>query len=133
MKPPRLDGVLETVLYCSAGQLGDMRTFYSETLGLRAVFTQHPIAYRLGGGVLLIFDSDASSTQDDPPAHGATGSAHACFVTPPGDYEGWKTHLTEAGIEIRREIEWPGGRSSIYFEDPAGNLLEIADGDFWPR
>jgi|SRR5687767_10475255 len=133
MKPPPVDGVLETVLYCRGSQLDEMRSFYSETLGLRAVFTKHPIAFRVGPGVLLIFDADTSSIQDDPPPHGSTGPSHACLVVGREPYEEWKSHLERAGVEIKKEIEWPGGRRSVYFDDPAGNLLEIADGDFWPR
>ena len=133
MEPPRADAVLETVLYCKRAQLEAMRRFYSDTLGLRAVFTKHPIAYRLGPGVLLIFDSDASRAQDDPPPHGASGGAHACLLATPDAYERWKAYLPEAGVELTKEIDWPGGRRSFYFKDPAGNLLEIADGDFWPR
>lgn len=134
MKPPPVEGVLETVLYCRGGnQLEEMRAFYSETLGLRAVFEKHPLAYRVGAGVLLIFDADASSIQDDPPPHGTNGPAHACIVVGPEPYEEWKSHLGRNGVAIRREIEWPGGRRSFYLDDPAGNLLEIADGDFWPQ
>ena len=39
---------------------------------------------------------------------------------------------SRTGIEITHEQEWQGGRRSFYFKDPAGNLLEIADGDIWP-
>lgn len=133
MKPPPLDGVLETVVYCNGDQLEDMQTFYSETLGLRPVFDKHPTAFRLGAGVLLIFNTDESSVQTDPPPHGATGSIHTCFVTSPAAYEDWKTYLTASGSGIQREMAWPSGHRSFYFEDPGGNLLEIADGDLWPR
>ena len=37
------------------------------------------------------------------------------------------------GVEITHEHDWDGGLRSLYFTDPAGNLLEIADGDLWPR
>lgn len=133
MNPPSVEGLLETVLYCPGERLNDMRRFYSEVLGLRAVFEKHPLAFRLGNGLLLVFAADESSVQDDPPPHGATGSIHTCLVASPEAYEEWKTYLPKHDVEIQREIRWPGGRRSIYFSDPAGNLLEIADGDFWPR
>ncbi|MFP5350995.1 MAG: VOC family protein [Actinomycetota bacterium] len=133
MNPPPVEGVLETVLYCRGDQIEDMRRFYAETLGLRAVFGDHPIAFRVGHGVLLIFDTDTSRLQDAPPPHGSTGPAHACLLADEDSYERWKLHLESAGVDVKSEIGWPGGRRSFYFDDPAGNVLEIADGDFWPR
>ena len=52
---------------------------------------------------------------------------------PEGGYEAWKARLADAGVEITHEEQWPTGRSSFYFRDPAGNLIEIADSDLWPR
>ena len=40
---------------------------------------------------------------------------------PPGDRMG------------QRRLEWDNGVRSFYFHDPAGNVLEIADGDLWPK
>ena len=40
--------------------------------------------------------------------------------------------IDEAG-SILEEIEWENGVRSFYFHDPAGNVLEIADGDLWPE
>ena len=48
-------------------------------------------------------------------------------------YEGWKQRLTDEAASILEEIEWDGGVRSFYFHDPAGNVLEIADGDLWPQ
>ena len=59
---------------------------------------------------------------------------HACLVvSDPGDYERRLADLREAGVEITHEHQWDGGRRSFYFRDPAGNLLELADGDLWPE
>ena len=41
--------------------------------------------------------------------------------------------FASAALEITHEHEWNEGRRSFYFNDPAGNLLEIADGDLWPE
>jgi catechol-2,3-dioxygenase len=131
-KPARLDRVLETVVYYKTGQRDAMRSFYGNVLALQAI-TDSPDAYRLGSQVLLLFNSDESAVQDNPPAHGATGSVHTCFVTDSASYGAWKEHLTEQGIDIVREITWNNAVGSFYFHDPAGNLLEIANGDMWPR
>jgi catechol 2,3-dioxygenase-like lactoylglutathione lyase family enzyme len=63
--------------------------------------------------------------------HGASGPGHACFVVEGDAYGAWKERLGAHDVEITYEHDWPGGRRSFYFKDPAGNLLEIADGDLW--
>jgi catechol 2,3-dioxygenase-like lactoylglutathione lyase family enzyme len=126
-----LAGVLETVVYCATENEEETRRFYREVLGLRP-FGEQRYGHRLPNGVFLLFNRDESSVQDWPPPHGALGSVHTCFLAREGDYERWKNELTGKGVEIVKEIEWERGPRSFYFEDPAGNLLEIAEGDMWP-
>lgn len=132
MTPLKFEGVLETVLYYRRGLRDDMRRFYGEVLGLPSV-SEDPDSFRVGRQVILLFDPDESSVQDDPPPHGATGNVHACLLSAAQMYEGWKRHLLDEGIEIVREIEWPNGARSFYFADPSGNVLEIANADLWGR
>ena len=129
--PPRLTRVLETVLYYGAGEEEAVERFYADALALRRVGNM--LAFRLGDGVVLLFDREQTAAQASPPAHGAAGRVHACFVAEARDYERWKTRLAEHGVQVTQEIEWPNGVRSFYFDDPAGNVLEIADGDLWPR
>jgi len=83
--------------------------------------------------VFLLFNADESAVQDSPPAHGAADArVHTCFLAAPGEYEAWKGRLAEEGVGLTQEIEWPSGPRSFYFEDPAGNVLEIAEADMWP-
>jgi catechol 2,3-dioxygenase-like lactoylglutathione lyase family enzyme len=129
------DGILETALYHDSSERAEVESFYSETLELRQV-SDWPdgIAFRIGGGVLLLFDRDGLRQREGPIAdHGSVGAGHACLVATGPGYERWKRRLTEHGVQITHEHEWKGGRRSFYFKDPAGNLLEIADGDLWPR
>jgi catechol 2,3-dioxygenase-like lactoylglutathione lyase family enzyme len=128
--PPPLSGILETVLYCTSANEEATRSFYQDVLGLRQIGRS---SYRAGGDVFLLFNRDKSSVQDEPPPHGASGSVHVCFLTDPDGYEPWKAKVAGSGAEIIQEITWDEtGLRSFYFEDPAGNLLEIADGDLWP-
>jgi catechol 2,3-dioxygenase-like lactoylglutathione lyase family enzyme len=128
-----LVGVLETVVYCTTENEDATRRFYRDVLGLRPV-REDSVAHRIGAGVFLLFNADESSVQDSPPAHGAPDArVHTCFLAAPEDYERWKERLAEGGVEIVREIDWPSGPRSFYFEDPAGNMLEVAEGDMWPR
>ena len=128
--PPELTGILETVLYCSPENEPDVRRFYSETLGLTQI---GKFSYRVGANMLLVFNVSETSVQDDPPPHGATGPVHTCFLTTTSQYDAWKKHLEGSGISVTREIEWPNGAMSFYFDDPAGNVLEIADSDLWRK
>jgi catechol 2,3-dioxygenase-like lactoylglutathione lyase family enzyme len=129
--PVHLTGVLETVLYHEAEQTEEMERFYGEVLGLRRL--GGGLNFRLGAGVLLLFDAAESSVQETPPPHGARGPVHICFLAPAEEYEGWKEHLAEHGVATLEERTWASGVRSFYFRDPAGNVLEIAEGDLWPR
>jgi catechol 2,3-dioxygenase-like lactoylglutathione lyase family enzyme len=40
--------------------------------------------------------------------------------------------LTEKKIKIEKEVVWQKGTSSLYFRDPAGNLVEIITPGSWP-
>lgn len=128
---PKLEGVLETVVYCTTENEEATRRFYREVLGLQP-FSDTSSGHRLGRGVFLLFNRDKSSVQDWPPPHGAVGPVHTCFLAAPGDFASWKEHLESAGVEITTEAGWDSGVRSFYFEDPAGNVLEIAEGDLWP-
>jgi len=132
---PALDGVLETCVYCSAAERDQVERFYTEVLGLEAV-SRWPdgIALRIGAGVLLLFERARLAERQGPIArHGTSGPGHVCLLaTGPGEYEAWRRHLERAGVGITHEHSWGEERHSIYFEDPARNLIEIADGDLWP-
>jgi catechol 2,3-dioxygenase-like lactoylglutathione lyase family enzyme len=137
MKP---DAVLETVLY--ARDLAAIETFYRDVLGMEPFGKAEGrhLFYRLGGDtggqVLLIFNPLATSV---PPAegalpvppHGADGEGHVCFRASAAEIDAWKARLGEKGVAIEADFEWPKGGRSIYFRDPAGNCLELAEPRIW--
>jgi catechol 2,3-dioxygenase-like lactoylglutathione lyase family enzyme len=127
--PPPLTGVLETVLYCTPETEEPTRRFYEEVLGLRRVSKW---TYRLGSQLFLLFNEKETRVQEWPPPHGASGSGHLCFTVSPEGYDRWKEHLEEHDVKLIEETDWSRGVRSFYFKDPAGNLLEIANGDMWP-
>jgi catechol 2,3-dioxygenase-like lactoylglutathione lyase family enzyme len=129
--PPALERVLETSLYCNTENEHQVRDFYERVMGLRKLGPR--FAYRIGESLLLVFNSDETKDQKSPPAHGATGPAHACLLATDDSYEEWKSYLAEKDVTMVEEMTWPNGKRSFYFFDPAGNLLEIADGDLWQR
>lgn len=129
--------ILESALY--AENLGETAAFYAEVLGLEriaAVEGRH-VFFRAGGGVLLLFRPSATREPPSPgarvpvPPHGTTGQGHLCFAGSAGEIEDWRERLDRAGVEIEADFEWPQGGRSIYFRDPAGNSIEIAEPRIW--
>jgi len=130
---PALEGILETVLYCDSSNEAAARSFYLEVMGFSPLAVD--FSYRIGASqhVFLIFNSDETPHQTNPPPHGARGRGHVCFTAASDTYEVWKDYLSEQNVDCTRELTWGNGMRSFYFEDPAGNVLEIAEGDFWPK
>ena len=132
MERPRLSRVLETVLYFTEQERAER--FYRDVLGMKLLDRQpgRSLFFRAGDSVFLLFDARETARGGTLPPHGATGPAHTCFQVPAEDYEAWRRHLLSEGIPLIHEAAWSSGHS-LYFRDPDGNLLEIADADFWPR
>ena len=126
MRPRR---VYETVVY--AADFEAAAAFYREVLGLRQVDDG---AFRLDDdALLLLFDPTRSSQPGRPvPSHGATGAGHVAFSVGDGELLAWRERLQARGVEIEQEKEWPQGGHSIYVRDPAGNSVELVEGDLWP-
>ena len=133
MLPARPGRVYETVLY-AADVLGTA-SFYADVLGLRAL--EEPDArgavFRLDdGAILLLFDpAHASRPGRGVPSHGTAGPGHVAFAVASGTGAAAGA-LRAAGVEIEEEIEWPPGGRSIYVRDPAGNSVELVEGEVWP-
>jgi len=130
-RQPKLDGVLETVLY--ARDLRAAGLFYSEILGLslHSRKDDHFMFFRLADGMLLLFNPDRSRESRGVPRHGTEGKGHVCFSVSEDRLNEWETHLSDKGIEIEQHQNWPRGGRSFYFRDPAGNSLEIATPKIW--
>jgi catechol 2,3-dioxygenase-like lactoylglutathione lyase family enzyme len=134
MKPA---GILETVLY--ATDLGAAEAFYREVLGFApfAKVAGRHLFYRCGDQVLLIFNPQATCVPPGPaaalpvPPHGARGPGHICFRATAAEIDAWVERLGANGVAVEADFEWPGGGRSIYFRDPAGNCLELAEPRIW--
>ena len=123
--------IFETVLY--AEDLAAAERFYHEALGLEVIERGDLlVVFRCGGGVLLIFDPRRSvAAGRGVPSHGTSGAGHVAFAAKPQDLEAWRKQLLQAGIPIETEVDWPQGGRSIYFRDPAGNVVELAPRTLW--
>ncbi|MFG0293652.1 MAG: VOC family protein [Phycisphaerales bacterium JB050] len=123
----------ETVLY--APDLKATIGFYRRVFEFEPItLSDRGVSFRINEqSVLLIFQPELAATQTDGlvPPHGATGPGHICFAVGQGTLKAWAERLSGLGIEIEMERGWSTGARSIYFRDPAGNSVEIADGDIW--
>lgn len=134
---PSLLGTLESALY--AEDLEAAARFWTGVIGLAEIgrVPGRHVFFRCGAQVLLVFRSDA--TRQPPkadarlpvPPHGATGPGHFCMAAAPGDIDAWRAHLETAGVGIEADFIWSQGGRSLYFRDPAGNSIEIADPAIW--
>lgn len=131
----KVKGVLETALYHSPAEKAAVEDFYGEVLGLtRVAAWDTGIAFRVGAGVLLLFDRDRLERTPGPiSGHGGRGAGHACVLAPADEYEAWRERIVSHGVAIVHDQVWDDRMRSFYFRDPAGNLLEVASGDLWPR
>lgn len=129
-----LSGILETALSFDHDVAEETLAFYRDTLGLTEVANwREGTVFRLGFGVLLLFDRKLLAENDSPVAqHGSSGVGHICFLAAPGHYAEMRSRLEDAGVEIEHDQEWSEDRCSFYFRDPADNLLEVANADIWP-
>lgn len=126
--------VYETVLY--ADDVVATAGFYADVLGLRQLRKPEEMSavFRLAdGGVLLIFEpSRAGMPGRIVPSHGTSGPGHIALSVEPERLEPWAARLREHGVEIEHEHEWAHGGRSFYVRDPAGNSVELVEGEVWP-
>ncbi len=134
-RPP--NAILETVLYCP--DLDAARSSYEDVLGFELVSSEpgRHCFFRVGKQMLLLFQPDVTSQSQvrvGPaviPQHGSRGPGHIAFELHGNQSEATRRHLRQHDCFIESEIQWPGGGSSIYIRDPAGNSVEFATRELW--
>jgi catechol 2,3-dioxygenase-like lactoylglutathione lyase family enzyme len=131
-----ISAILETVLY--AEDLVAAEAFYSNVLGMERIahVENRHVFYKCGDQMLLIFNPYQTIRLPEHgtipvPPHGAIGPGHVCFKASAAEIEDWHARLTQLGIFIDADFEWPQGGRSLYFRDPAGNSLEFAEPRNW--
>jgi catechol 2,3-dioxygenase-like lactoylglutathione lyase family enzyme len=126
----KVERVLETALY--AEDLEAAEAFYTRVLGLEVhsrVAGRH-VFFRCGSGMFLVFNPKITEKEKSTP-HGCYGRGHVAWQILPKEVEPWRQWLKTSGVAIREDISWPEGGRSIYFDDPAGNCLELASTGVW--
>lgn len=133
---PKPSALLEAALYVD--DLDAAERFYGEVLGLERIqlVENRHVFYRIGAGVLLLFNPD--QTEKPPPnpnvpvpPHGARGAGHVCLVLTRDEITQMRKHLLNWNIPVDSEFDWPNGARSLYVRDPAGNSVEFAEGHLW--
>jgi catechol 2,3-dioxygenase-like lactoylglutathione lyase family enzyme len=124
-----------------------MKDFYVNILGLEFVSEEKDryVFLKAGQSMLLIFNpnktlsnadvSNRSSSTTQFPAHGAftpPSIIHFALEIEQQNYDNAKQMLKEKNIKVENEVTWDKGTNSIYFRDPAGNLVEIITPGSWP-
>lgn len=135
---PKLDGILETAVYVD--DMEAAHAFYSDILGLkRMVAGERLFAYDAGPAQALLVFHRGHTGDDVPtsggivPGHDTNGHSHFAFRVSADQLQLWRDYLGEQGIAIISEVTWPAGGTSLYFNDPDGNVLELAAAPLWPN
>ena len=149
MKKFKFRKIVETCIYSS--NLEAMKDFYVNRIGLEFASEEkgRHIFLKAGKSMLLIFNPENTridkSNSDGFPLHGATtppACIHFALEMEKEDYILSKRMLKNNKIGIEKEMSWRrgGGKEeeedekgkSIYFRDPAGNLVEFITRGNWP-
>ena len=132
----KINKVVETCIYSS--DLKSMKKFYVGILGLSIIQEEGDklIFLKAGKSMLLIFDPLRTSINNDKlPTHGAMtppSSIHLAMEIEEQEYQPCKELLARNGITIEKEVIWNSKTKSLYFRDPAGNLVELITPGGWP-
>ena len=128
--------IVETSIYTT--DLEKMKEFYVEKLGLEYISEQRQrhVFVKTDKNLLLIFNHVVTTTEKET-NHGAPtppSMVHIAFEIEAEEYEEAKELLVEKNIQVEKEIVWENDikSRSIYFRDPAGNLVEFITRNYWP-
>jgi catechol 2,3-dioxygenase-like lactoylglutathione lyase family enzyme len=127
--------IVESSIYSS--NLEMMKEFYVEKLGLELVSEQkgRHVFLKTEKNMLLIFNHVVTAAEKET-SHGALtppSMVHVAFEIGSDEYEEAKELLDKNNIQIEKEIAWKNDvkSRSIYFRDPAGNLVEFITRNYW--
>ena len=130
--------IVETCVYSS--ELEKMKNFYINSIGLEFVSEEsgRHVFLKAGRSMLLIFNPVSTTNKSGSifPPHGAStppAIIHFALEIEKEDYKDLKDTLIRNGIRIEKELTWRNETlKSIYFRDPAGNLVEFITKGSWP-
>jgi catechol-2,3-dioxygenase len=104
--------------------LAAMESFYSQLIGLEVLSRDEDRVWlALDGSTRLgLWTPGRKEFGDRGGRH-----VHFAFSATRGALEAMRTRLRKRGVEVSGPVEHEGGDRSLYFRDPAGNLVEAWD------
>ena len=127
--------IVETSIYSS--HLEKMKEFYVDKIGLELVSEQkgRHVFLKTDKNMLLIFNHGVTAAEKET-SHGALtppSMVHVAFEIESDEYEEARDLLEKNNIQIEKEMAWKNDikSRSIYFRDPAGNLVEFITRYYW--
>jgi catechol 2,3-dioxygenase-like lactoylglutathione lyase family enzyme len=131
-----IEGVAETAIYVD--NVPRSVEFYQRLFGLRRVLGDDRFcALEVPGNALFLLFEKGTRRQAIPtpggtiPAHGASGEIHFAFKISRESLHSCARELSELGVAIESQVEWPRGGRSLYFRDPDGHLVELITPGCW--
>ena len=135
---PPIRGVLETAIY--SDDLARAKAFYREILGLECLLdSPRMLTFIVAPAQVFLVFRRGEARADLPtpgglvPGHHSDGPAHFAFAIETEALPAWRAHLQAAGVAITSEVTWDKGGRSLYFNDPDGNVAELATPGLWPN
>ena len=131
MSETSIQHLVEAALYVD--DLDQAEAFYRDVLGLELIGKEpgRHVFFRVGQGVLLIFNPESTQKGGLFPSHGTSGPGHAALGISADSVDFWRSRLREHGVQIEKETTWPKGGRSLYFRDPVGNSVELVTPGVW--
>lgn len=127
-----IQGLVETSAYVD--DLDEAERFYRDVLGLTPIAKEpgrHAFFRVSDRDVFLLFRAETTLKGEHFPVHGTTGPGHFAFAIAAEALDDWRRRLERLGVAIEQEAEWPRGGRSLYFRDPANNLVELITPGVW--
>lgn len=119
---PLVDGLCELTL--ETHDPAALEAFYTRALGFRVLSREQDRVWLACGprARLGLWMPGEKEFGDEGGRH-----VHFAFSITSGALDGACENLSRSGIGFRGPVEHPGGDRSLYFEDPAGNVVELWD------
>lgn len=121
-RPNLIHGICELTLESDDPKA--MERFYCETIGLEVLSREEDRIWLACGERTRLGLWTRGEKE-----HGDRGGRHVhfAFSVHPGELDTLRSRLHEQGVDFEGPVEHDGGDRSVYFRDPAGNLLEVWD------
>src|SRR3954470_11478098 len=113
-----IQAIVETAIYVD--DLGRAEAFYRDVLGLEVIGREaaRHVFFRVGDGVLLAFDPEATLKGDMLPPHGAVGPGDFALGVRAEGLDDWRRRLEGHGVLIAVSMSpWASGSPP---SDPGG-------------